>query len=26
MGLYLFGAGVILNNVATARLSFARAS
>lgn len=26
MGLYLFGAGVILNNIATARLSFARAS
>lgn len=25
-GLYLFGAGVILNNIATARLSFARAS
>ena len=26
IGLYLFGAGVILNNIATARLSFARGS
>ena len=26
LGLYLFAAGVILNNIATARLSFARAS